>query len=138
MNKQKKPLVDPPIFAILEPKRMAISRCGSNAARGNSRTAPGNLHFVTCATEKQVRHPNLSLLKDRLWRRDPLDQTRPLRLAHTSLLLPGRKIKPEETFRGSSPDTCPQRHTFFSTTDYFYGSKPTPEPIIDWLASLLE
>ena len=138
MNNQRNPLVDPPIFGMLEPKRMALYGVGLTLPEGIRAPAPGNLHFVACATEKQVVIQTCPFSKTGFgvvthWiKRIRYDWVIQVYSSQDG------KLTREETFRGSSPETCPQRHTFFSTTDYFYGSKPTPAPIIDWLASLLE
>jgi tetratricopeptide (TPR) repeat protein len=134
-----KPLESLPIIGVLEEKRLTLSGVNLVLPANIRAQAPGNLHLVACAEEKEIILQNC-----------PYSWTGYGTITHWIKRIryewqikifdsqTGKLIN-QKTFQGSAPQYCPQRYSFGSSdTAYFRGDKPTASTVTDWLASLLK
>jgi tetratricopeptide (TPR) repeat protein len=133
-----KPLEALPIIGISDEKRLVISGLNLSLPSNILAQTPGSLHFVTCVEAKEVTLQTCPYSKTGYgtmthWiKRIRYEwQVKVYRTQNGSLLT-------QKTFQGSAPNSCPWSYTFSSTTDYFYGKKPSETAVTDWLATLLK
>ena len=134
-----KPLDALPIVGTLDEKRLTVSGLKLVVASNVLTQAPGNLHFVACAEEKEITVQSCPFSRTGFgiatnWiKRVRYDWKFKIYRSQTG------KLYQEKTFQGASPETCPYRHSFsLGDTHYHYGDKPSTTTIMDWLASLLK